>query len=289
MNKKICVALSALVLLAGMNGYAQKKQLAQKAMESLTGAVPSAFSKVAPVALRNGALNGSRIMLAQFMLADSKYMTSADLFSQVKASQVLTLVPQEMNVLETKFAKLDNEVLAQPATGYLGALWRMAPASSPETLGNPQVYAMMDLLNIQQYMKAHNDEFPQIFNVLKGGWLTATDCLNSPEGNRAFLSVISILVKETAGQASPAVVDQLVTLYAGARNQVPVKEVVRGLQDWRLANRSADAPKLPKDMDGISLRANPETLWLSVQIRLLQLTPGIELPEVLRTANVAAQ
>ncbi len=286
----MCVALSAVALLAGMNGYAQKKQMAQKAMEALTGGVPSAFSKVAPVALSNGAVTGSRIALAQFTLADSKYMSSTELFNRVNASRAFAAMPvTEVKALEVKFANLDGEVLAQPQAGYVPVLWNMEPAVAPEVLGNTQVYAMTDLLNIQQYMKAHNDEFPQIFSVLEGGWLTVTDCLNSPEGNRAFLGVVSILVKEAVGQASPAVVHQLVTLYAGARNQVSVPDIARGLEDWRSANPGADAPKLPTDMDGISLRANPESLWLAVQIRLLQLTPGLELPEVLCTANVLAR
>ena len=287
MNKKISILLTALFLLAGANGYAQKNPLAQKSLKALTGEVPSAFSTTAPLSVQSVNMIGDRIKSAQFALRTSSYISSAELFKRVNTSRVLENVkPSEKRLLEQKFAHLDAVAVTRPGGGYIGALWSMSPATDPEVLANPNVYAMTDLLNIQQYMQLHGNMFPEIYYVLEGGWLTASSCLDSPEGNQAFMGVVSILVKEQTGAVSPAVVEQLVALHAHANNTPRVQDVVNGLKDWRKANHSEDAPKLPTDMEGFSLRNNPETLWLTTEIRLLQLTPDENIPEIIKTAKV---
>ena len=70
---------------------------------------------------------------------------------------------------------------------------------------------------------------------------------------------------------------------------MPIQTVVEQLENWRAAHHDAtQAPQLPQDLGAASsLRSsNAENLWLSMQIRLLQLTPNIELPQVLKEANV---
>lgn len=287
MHKKMFVALIALALLASVNGYAQKRQLARRMMQSLTGTAPNRCAKETSVMMRAMKLSGLRVSAAQVMMADATFVSSAELFSSVKATQVFSEVPaKELQLLEDKFAQLDAVVLEQPRAGYIGALWQLPPASSPAMLADAQVYAMTDVLEVQQYMKANDGQFPRVYSTREGGWLITTDCLNTPEGNRAFLGVVSILVKEQAGEVSQAVVDQLVTLHAAATNPVAMRDVVNQLKAWQESSPSHSAPQLPSSLEGISLRANAESLWLATEIRLLQLTPGLELPEILKTAQV---
>lgn len=287
MNPKISTLLTALFLLAGANAYAQNNRLAEKSLKALTGQVHSAFSTTAPLSVQSVNMLGRKIAAAQFTLKTSAYISSAELFKRVRTSRALENVkPAEAQLLEQKFNQLDAVAMTRPVGGYVGALWEMSPATDPEVLADTNVYAMTDLLNIQQYMQSHENMFPEIYYILEGGWLTASSCLDSPEGNQAFLGVVSILTKEQTGAVSPAVVEQLVALHAHANNTPRVQDVVNGLKEWRKANHSDDAPKLPTDMEGLSLRNNPETLWLTTEIRLLQLTPDENIPEIIKTAKV---
>ncbi len=285
--KKISIVVTLLCLLTGMQSVAQINPLAQKSLRAMTGQVPSAFSTNMGLSVRSASMLGNRITKVQFALQDATYLSSAELFGRVQASRVFSQVPAvKLHALENKFSHLDAVAVTHPQSGYVSALHSMSPALSAELAADSNVAAMIDVLNIQQYMRLNDNQFPEIYTILSGGWLSATSCLDSMEGNRAFLGVVSILVKEQTGEVSPAVVEQLVALHAQARNVPTVQDVLKGLQEWQQANRSSDAPKLPTNMEGLSLRNNPETLWLTTEIRLLQLTPNIELPEVLKNAKV---
>ena len=291
MNKKVFVVLGALVLLA-TSAQAQRRPLkmAKQITDAMTGNVPSAFSSQAPVTVLNAEVVGNKVLRAQFALTNPKYISSVELFKRVKDNDALkTMEVADVHLLETKFNHLDEVVKLQtaPFAGYRGALLNEKPMLSDEVLLNPQVNGMLNVLDIQHYMQKHDNEFPQLFTVNQGGWLLATNIWTSHEGNNAVRQVLDILIKQQAGQVSPAVVAQLTALYANASNTVPVETVVDQLKNWRVAHHTeAEAPKLPQDLGEASLRSNAETLWLTMQIRLLQLTPGIELPEVLKTAQV---
>ena len=291
MNKNAGVVFVALILGMSTSAYAQKNQLAVRSLQAMTGGVPSAFTKEAALSVQSARTLGQRITSAQFTLANSKYISSSQLFNQVVQTRSLpNLMPEEERILAAKFEHLDELVqLGTPEfTGYHGALWSATPTTGrPEVLRSPQVQSMVELLDLQQYMRLNKNEFPRLFTVSAGGWLLASDCLSSQEGNSAFRKVVDILIKEQAGEASPVVVEQLALLYAQASNPVPVKAVVEQLKAWQNAhNTTTEAPRLPKDVSEVSLRSSAETLWLTTEIRLLQLTPGIELPEIIKTAKV---
>ncbi len=125
---------------------------------------------------------------------------------------------------------------------------------------------MTQLLDIQYYMQQSNNQFPYLFSVSERGWLTSTTSLLSSAGNRAFLNVVDLLVKEQAGEVDAAVIEQLVILHTVAQNAVPVAHVEEPLKNWRLAaNDPTGAPQLPTNMGGVSLRADAENLWLAVE------------------------
>ncbi len=291
MQKKAFVVLAISACLFGMPMHAQQIAKSVKDIGSLTGKVPSAFSHVAPVALVSADVLGRKVLAAQVSLRNMTYISSAELFTQVQRTPAMHSLPaKELKALELKFAQLDLSVesASNKQLGYLGALWETLPAVEAGTLMHPLVAQMTQLLDLQRYMSHNDNTFPHVFSVAQGGWLLATSCLTSVEGNHAFLNVVNLLVKEQANQANPVVMKQLVALHAGAQNQVPVQQVVEQLKNWREANSApAGFPTLPKSMDGVSLGMNAESLWLATEIRLLQLTPGIELPEILQTAKVS--
>lgn len=289
MNKKVFAVLGACALLTA-TAYAQRPlKMAKHVTEAMTGAVPSAFSRTAPVSFVGANVVGRKIAAAQFAQTNTVYISSADLFQQVVTLTGMQKLPAvERQALQVKFTQLDLSVkTAQNQNlGYLGALWNTTPAVQAATLQDSHVQSMTQLLDVQRYMQLNDHMFPQIFQIGDGGWLYATDCLGTVEGNRAFVGVVDLLVKEQEGRVPQVIVDQLVKLHASARNALSVTEVVKQLENWRALNENAkEAPKLPKE-GGFSLRNNPESLWLATEIRLLQLTPNIELPEVLKTAVV---
>lgn len=289
MNQKVCVVLSALVLVSASASAQRPLKMAKKVTEAMTGAVPSAFSSAAPVSFVGGELVGRQIAKAQFAQTNSIYISSVDLFKRVVTLSSMQKLPAaERKALEMKFAQLDLSVktATNKNLGYMGALWNTSPAVQPQTLQASHVQSMTQLLDIQRYMQLNDQMFPQVFTIHEGGWLQATDCLSSAEGNRAFMGVVDILIKQAQNRVPQAVVDQLVALHVSARNALPVVQVVKQLENWRaIFNDPNGAPQLPKE-GGVSLRQNPEALWLATEIRLLQLTPGLELPEVLKTAQV---
>lgn len=292
MNKKVFVLVGVCVLLTA-NAYAQRPFKMAKVTEAMTGGVPSAFSRDVSVRVLNAQVLGSRVARAQFVPTNPLYLSSSELFKRVAASQVLKgLEPKEVHLLEAKFANLDEIVALQTAafSGYRGALLSEKPMLHQKVLLDPQVNSMLNVLDVQHYMQLHDNQFPQLFTVTQGGWLLATDIWASRGGNEAVRQVLDILIKEQFGQIPPAIVDQLVTLYKGASNAVPVNTVVEQLQNWRAAHDTVtESPKLPKELGEVSFRSNAENLWLTMQIRLLQLTPGMELPEILKTANVTVE
>lgn len=289
MNKTIS-AVVAVVLLAGTNGYAQKALWANKSLQAITGQVPSAFSKTAALSVRSAKLIGARVSSAQISLANSSYVSSSALFSRVsQTGGFKALQEKDVQLLKAKFENLDDVVTAKvaPFAGYGGALLSEELPGMPAPLSDTTVASMTRLLDLQYYMQTHNNEFPHLFTVTSDGWLLPSDCLASREGNTAFLRVVDILVKDQLGQTSPAVVEQLVLLHAQASNPVPVKTVVEQLAAWQRAhNNTTQAPRLPKDVTEVSLRSDAETLWLTTEIRLLQLTPDADIPEVIKTAQV---
>lgn len=288
MNKKVCAVLGACVLLTATS-YAQRPLKMAKVADAMTGGVPSAFSRTAPVSFVGADVVGRKIAAAQFTQTNAVYVSSMDLFQQVSPlSSIQKLPVAERQALKAKFAQLDLSVkTAQNQNlGYLGALWNTTPAVQMETLRISHVQSMTQLLDIQRYMQLNDHMFPQIFQVGEGGWLYATDCLGTVEGNRAFVGVVDLLVKEQNGRVPQVIVEQLVKLHASARNALSVTEVVKQLENWRALNGNVQAaPKLPKE-GGFTLRNNPEGIWLATEIRLLQLTPDMELPEILKTAVV---
>ncbi len=290
MCKKVFAVLGACVLLTA-TAYAQRPlKMAKQSIDAMTGGVPSAFSTKVPVTLLNAEVVGNRVLRVQFSAVNNMYIASPELFKQVQASQALKMLSAEdVRLLEAKFNRLDEIVKLRTSAfaGYRGALLSERPSLREDVLLNPQVNSMLHVLDIQHYMQLNNNEFPQLFTVNKGGWLLATNIWSSSEGNKAIRQVLDLLIKEQAGQVDVAVVSQLTALYAGASNAIPVKTVVEQLQNWRAAhNTTTNSPKLPKDLSEVSLRSNAENLWLTMQIRLLQLTPGIELPEILKNAVV---
>lgn len=289
MQNKALVVLTASVLLCATQAQAQKFFKPIKPT-TLAGEVPSAFSHTVPISLVRTDVLGRKVVAAQVTLQNAAYVSSAVLFSRVKAAQGLNVLPAaEVKALETKFNQLDLAVqsTASVHTGYVGALWNTTPAVGPLTLTDANVQQMTQVLDIQRYMQLNDNEFPHVFSISQGGWLLSTNCLTTSEGNRAFMNVVELLVKEQAGQANAVVIEHLVNLHANALNQVPLQQVVEQLKSWRVAaNNPTGAPKLPMDMSGVSLRSNVENLWLAAEIRLLQLTPDIELPEILQTAQV---
>lgn len=291
MQKKAFVVLAVGICLFGIPVHAQQIAKPMKNIGALTGEVPSAFSRVAPVAFMRTDVLGRKILAAQISLRNAQYVSSAELFSKVQQTTGMHLLPaKELKALELKFAQLDEsvEAVSNKKMGYLGALQATLPAVEAETLSHPLVAQMTQLLDLQRYMSRHDNAFPHVFSIAPGGWLLATPSLTSVEGNRAFLNVVDLLVKEQANQADPTIINQLVALHAGAQNQVLVQQLVEQLKNWREANNAPEGfPTLPKNMDGVSLGINAESLWLATEIRLLQLTPDIELPEILQTAKVA--
>ena len=286
MNKKWCVAASALLLAAGANGYAQTKQIAKQALEEMTGKVPSAFSQSAKVALQRASLIGSRVMEAQFMLADPAYISSAELFKREAAANRFSHLPeQRVAVLAKSFAALDD-LAAENNLGAFVNLRKNTTQLPDEVFFDANLRLMTDLLDVQAYMKLHQKEFPQLFAPEENGWTTVANGLDTPEGNVAFLKMLNILILEQYGKVSPAVIEQLVLLRQNASNPPSVKALVKSLEDWREAFPDAGEPKLPPALDGVNLWREAERLWLVTEIRLLQLTPDIELPEVLKNVNV---
>ncbi|MBR5151518.1 MAG: hypothetical protein IKW71_01645 [Elusimicrobiaceae bacterium] len=290
MNKKMFALLGVFVLLSTAS-YAQHPLKMAKRATDMTGGVPSAFSKQSPVAVVTASVIDRKIASAQVMLSQAdKYISSADLFARVAPLSSMQKLPAvERKALEVKFAQLDLSV--QTATnkdlGYLGALWSSSPAVTAQTLQTPHVQNMTQLLDIQRYMQLNADQFPQLFQMNQGGWLYATSCLSTPAGNRAFVGVVDILVRQQYGRVPEVIVNQLVQLHASARNALTVEQVVKQLESWRAATGNLQgAPQLPKE-GGFTLRANPEDIWLATEIRLLQLTPGIELPQILKEAKVS--
>lgn len=290
MKQKILV-LGVVALLA-VNAYAQRPLImAQQVTEAMTGGVASAFSKNVPLTVLDAEVLSNGVMRAQFTAAPKVYVSSMQLFKRVQANRGFKgLDPADMRLLETKFEALDGIVHSQTAAfmGYRGALWSERPEGNVDVLLTSQVNSMINLLDIQLYMRQHNNEFPQLFTVAPGGWLLATDVWTNRGGTEAVRRVLDILVEEQAGQANPEVVSQLLALYAGASNPIPLRSVVEQLQNWRAAhNTQTLAPQLPVDLGAASsLRSNAENLWLSMQIRLLQLMPNIELPQILKDAKV---
>ena len=129
-------------------------------------------------------------------------------------------------------------------------------------------------------MKLNSGKFPHIFHISPRGWLESTPCLVSPEGNTAFLGVVSLLSKHAQGLVSPVIMNQLVALHASAHNAQSIESVEKSLLDWQRANGDNTAPKLPSNLAGVSLRHNAEALWLATEI------PDVELPEILKTTQV---
>lgn len=288
--KKISIVVTMLCLLASMQGYAQKGNLVKQSLQALTGGVPSAFSQEVAVVLERASLAGTRITSAQFTLANTNYLPSTVLFDRVAQNGGLrALSAEDVQALGQKFEGLDDIVKTKssPYAGYRGALLSAAPTGRPEVLLNKTVGSMTDLLDLQHYMQFHGNQFPHLFTVTSNGWLLPTDCLASREGNAAFRQVLNLLIRQQAGLLDEAIVSQLVALHAQASNPVALQTVVEQLMNWRAAhNTTTLAPRLPHDLTEVSLRSDAETLWLTMEIRLLQLTPGIELPEVLKTAQV---
>lgn len=291
MNKKVLALLGVCALVAA-NAYAQRPFKMAKVTEAMTGGVPSAFSSNVHVNVLNAEMIGNQVRRAQFAATPKMYLSSAQLFQRVEASAGLKgLEPTDVRLLAVKFKDLDEIVRLQTADfwGYRGALWGAKPASRAEVLAHPQVEGMLNVLEIQRYMQQHHNEFPQLFTVAPGGWLLITDLWTNREGNAALQQVLDILIKEQAGQVNPEVVAQLVALYTGASNPVPVQAVVEQLKNWRIANNApTQVPQLPRDLGAASSLggSNAENLWLSMQIRLLQLAPGMEPPQVLKNAKV---
>ena len=288
MNKKVFVVLGALSL-ATVSAYAQRPLKMAKLTEAMTGCVSSAVSQTVPVSFVGAEVLGRHIARAQFMQTNRVYVSSADLFKRVvPLSSMQKLPAAERKALEVKFAQLDLAVKTAQnrQLGYIGALWNTSPAVTAETLQTTHVQSMTQLLDIQRYMQLNDHNFPQVFTINEGGWLQTTDCMTSVEGNRAFLGVVDLLVKEQTGRVPQAIIDQLVALHATARNAMSIPQLVKQLESWRSANATMDAPRLPSNVEGVSLRNNPEALWLAAEIRLWQLTPEIELPEILKNAQV---
>ncbi|MBP5404125.1 MAG: hypothetical protein J6Y17_03440 [Elusimicrobiaceae bacterium] len=291
MNKKVFI-LGVAALLAA-NAYAQRPlKMAKYMAQTVQGGLGGALSKNVPVTVLNAEMLGNQILRAQVVASSKMYVSSAQLFTQVQQNNGLkNLEPANVKLLGTKFSNLDEIVRLKKSafTGYRGALLSERPAVDEELMQNEQVSGMLNVLDVQRYMQSNNNEFPQLFTVNNNGWLLATDIWTSREGTEAFRQVLDILIQEQAGQVNSAIVSQLAALYANASNKVPVQTVVEQLENWRAAHGApTQAPLLPTDL-GIasSLRgSNAENLWLSMQIRLLQLIPGIELPQVLKEAKV---
>ncbi len=290
MNKKIFALLGVCVLLTA-NAYAQRPlKMAKQVTDAMTGAVPSAFSSAAPVSFVGGELVGRQIAKAQFAATNPVYVSSANLFKRVQQAQGVEQISLKNQLnLTDKFNRLDVAVKtsAYKQTSYLGALWNMDPVTDPTILAVPNVKAMTDLLDVQRYMQTHDGVFPQLFSIGQDGFLRVAEGLESQAGSQAFMGMLSILIKQQQGLISPVIAEHLANLRAHARNQVDVDLLVAQLENWRLANENpTGAPQLPNSMEGVSLRNNAEALWLATEIRLLQLMPDMELPEVLKTAQV---
>ncbi len=290
MNKKVFVVLGVCALLSAP-AYAQRPlKMAKQVTEAMTGAVPSAFSSKAPLSFVGGEYVDRQITKAQFAATNPMYVSSANLFKQVQKAQGVEQISLKNQLnLTDKFNRLDVAVKTSPykQSTYLGTLWNMDPVTDPTVLAVPNVKAMTDLLDVQRYMQIHNNIFPQLFSLEKDGILRVAEGLESQTGSQAFMGMLSILVKEAQGLVSPVIVEQLATLRLHARNQVDIHMLIIQLENWRMANNDlTGAPKLPSDMEGVSLRNNAEGLWLATEIRLLQLAPNMELPDVLKNAPV---
>lgn len=290
MNKKIIV-LSVGLLLSSAPVCAQRTLKLSQMSEAFTGGVPSAFSHVASVSVINAEVIGSRVAAAQFALNSGKYLSSAQLFEQVAPLQAVPQLPfAQRQALETKFANLDVAVRSTVGKheSYSDALRNGSPVLSAQALQVPHLQSMTQLLEVQRYMKEHKDHFPQIFELSEQGWLRTTDEMSTPQGNSAFLGVVEILVKEQTHSVPQVIVDQLVTLHASARNIATPEQLARQLQTWQSATEltTGGVPKLPTGTEGLSLRSNPEELWLATEIRLWQLTPNAQLPEILQNISV---
>ena len=165
MNKNVCIVFVAFALGMSTSAYAQKNQLAVRSLQAMTGGVPSAFTKEAALSVQSARVVGQQIAVAQFTLANSKYISSSQLFNQVVQTRSLpNLMPEDERILAAKFEHLDELVqLGTPEfTGYRGALWSATPTTGrPEVLMNPQVQSMIELLDLQQYMRLHKNEFPR--------------------------------------------------------------------------------------------------------------------------------
>ena len=289
MLKKSFVVLGALAF-ATVGAYAQRSLKLTKVTEKMTGGVSSAFSAQAPLSFVDATVINHRIAAAKFAGTNPVYVSSGNLLERVRQAQGLKSVPlAAQRKLTEQFSQLDVAVKTAQhrQNSYLGALRRMTPTTDPAVLADPDVKAMTELLDVQRYMQTHDNIFPQLFSLEKDGVLRVGAALENPSASQAFMGTLSILVKQSQGLMNPVIVEQLAVLRAHARNRADVEQLTKMLENWRLATGNlTGAPQLPAGMEGVSLRNNAESLWLATEIRLLQLTPDIELPEVLKTAQV---
>ena len=289
MKKKVFAVLGACVLLTA-TAYAQRPlKMAKQSFDAMTGGVPSAFSTRVPVTVLSADVVGNVVRRAQFATANQMYLSSAELFKRVQANEALKALPAEtVRLLETKFGRLDEIVKLKSTSfnGYRGALLSERPMLKQKVFLDPQVNSMLNVLDIQHYMQVNNNEFPQLFAPMKNGWKTTAKGLDTADGNSAFFKVLDILVQQQAGKVSPAIVNQLVMLRSAACNRPSIDALVKSLGDWHEAFPNAGDPKLPTEIENVNVWREAEKLWLVTEIRLLQLTPGIELPEVLKNAVV---
>ncbi len=289
MNKKVFAVLGACALLTA-TAYAQRPlKMAKHVTEAMTGGLPSVFSTKIPVTVLQADVLGNVVRRAQFAAANQMYMPSAELFKRVQANEALkAFSAEEVRLLETKFGRLDEIVKLKSAAfeGYRGALLSERPVLQQEILLDSQVSSMLNVLDIQHYMQLNNNEFPQLFTPMENGWKTTAKGLDTAEGNKIFFKVLDILVQEQAGKVNPAIINQLVMLRSAASNHPSIDALVKALADWHEAFPNAGDPKLPTEIENVNLWHEAEKLWLVTEIRLLQLTPDIELPEVLKTAQV---
>ncbi len=278
MKKQISIVVSALLVLAATQAYAQKNELAKRSLQALTGQVPSAFSHSAALSVRSASMLGARIAQAEFALKNKNYVTAAELFAG-EAPRLAHLSSPQMRHLSKAFTALDD--IHGAKTSSIELLHSYGIPS--DILADTTIKLMANILDVQNYMLAHNNEFPQLFTPMENGWKSTAAGLDTKEGNYAFWNVLGILISEQEGKASPVIVEQLVALRHNASNRVSVDALIKSLQEWRAAGVS---PTLPTAIDNVSLWQEAEKLWLVTEIRLLQLTPGIELPEVLKNAQV---
>ncbi len=273
MNYNCLAAFILGVCLSASVGYAQKT----KGM--MVGV--SALSKSRAAAVLEA-------RLARQLVVSPAYISSGELFTNVvvvnkEFAAWHTYVP----VYARHFAALDTRAASAPhPLGYRGVLVEMLNTQefTPTLFLNPHIQFVMSLLDIQFYMQNHAHHFPRVFEVSAQGELIPTSVGVDRSAKEAFLNVAAILSEQAKGGVNPVIVEQLLLLNAQAPNRVPVAVLETQLARWLTAHDNP--PQLPQHAGVLSLDTPVEELWLAVEIRLLQLTPGLELPAGLQQARV---